>query len=112
MCATDSERDDLSELGLLMVSAFAIMSVLLIRLLLFLHATCLLTNSNMKTATFVPAKDTGFGQIRHRQRWLRALYRGISVASGNQCAVRDTNHQRQETSIPIRKICIQIGRHA
>ena len=37
MCATDSERDDLSELGLLMVSAFAIMSVLLICLLLFLH---------------------------------------------------------------------------
>ena len=85
-------RDDGSRLGWLMVSAFAIMSVLLIRLLLFLNDT--FTNPNMKTVTFLGAKDTAFGQIPHRQRWQRALYRGNSIALENVCVVTVS----QETS--------------
>ena len=76
-----------AKLGLIMVSALGIMSVLLTRLLLYLHATFLLASSNIKTASFMATKDAGFGQIPHRQRWLRALQRGISIALANVCVV-------------------------
>ena len=77
--SANSKRDEVSSPGMFMVSAFAILSALTVRLLAFLRDTFSFTNLGMKTAASQVAKDTSFGQVPHCQRWLRALCRGISV---------------------------------
>ena len=66
-----------------MVTALAVLSPLTVRLLASVHGTFLLADLCMGTAASQVAEDTAFGQVPHRQHWLRALCRGIPIALRN-----------------------------
>ena len=63
-----------------MVTAFAVLSPLTVRLLAFVHGTFLLADLCMGTGASQVAEDTTFGQVPHRQHW---LCRGIPIALRN-----------------------------